>query len=167
MRVISKGIEIDVVSEVRTGKEKVWDNVMTYFAGGKYGESQIFSVPQKLGAIQNARLINEWHLPAANRFRFARISGDINGIHYSSLYDRMLGFERDSAQPIRVIARCISCLPGLRMDRPLRLDFYLKGPVYYESTLILKNQEILNGNRFNVYRKGNDKPCIEGKLSTV
>jgi hypothetical protein len=163
-RVSSKGLELDIISEASIGKEKVWDSTTTYFVRGNFTAINEYYTPPKLDPINNAQVEHEWYLAAKDRFRFARISGDTNGIHYWTLYARLLGFERDFAQPIRVVAKCVSSLPELGKNKPLRLDFFLKGPVYYESALILKNQKIKNGNRFNLYRKGNDKPSIEASL---
>jgi hypothetical protein len=115
----------------------------------------------------DAPVIKEWYLPAKDRFRFARVSGDTNGLHYGPPYARIQGFKRDFAQPIRIVAECVSLLPDVGMERPLHLDFFLKGPVYYESTLVLKNKKIKEKNRFDLYCKGNNKPCISGELRSV
>jgi hypothetical protein len=79
----------------------------------------------------------------------------------------MLGFQRDFAQPIRVVAKCVDCLPERNVEKPLRLDFALKGPVYYESNLILRSLTTHNISRFDLYRETNDKPCSCGIFSVV
>jgi hypothetical protein len=166
-RIISKGLEIDVKSIINSGGEKVWENITTYFYPGKFGPADASHSMPKLDPIDDAPIIKEWYFPARDRFRFARISGDSNGIHYGSFYARMMGFKRDFAQPIRVIAKCVSSLPLSETTGPVRLDFYLKGPVYYESTLTLKNIQTKNSNRFDLYCSGNDKPVICGMLNTI
>lgn len=111
LRMVPKGLEIDVKSIVSSGGESVWENITTYFYPGKFGPVDgSYSVP-KLDPIDGAPVIKEWYFPAKDRFRFARISGDSNGIHYGSFYARMMGFKRDFAQPIRFIAKCVSSLP--------------------------------------------------------
>jgi hypothetical protein len=188
-RLVSKGLEIDIKSVISSGGENVWENITTYFYHGKFSSADVSYNAPKLDPIDNAPIIKKWYFPAENRFRFARISGDTNGIHYGSFYARMMGFKRDFAQPIRVVAKCVSYLPQIRTGiqswleeitsncfpslnvaeptGPMRLDFYLKGPVYYESTLTLKNIQIKNGNRFNLYCSGNDKPVICGILQKI
>jgi hypothetical protein len=188
-RTVPKGLEVDVKSVISIGGEKVWENITTYFYPGKFGTADALYSPPKLDPIDDAPVIKEWYFPAKDRFRFARISGDSNGIHYGSFYARMMGFKRDFAQPIRVIAKCVSSLPtntsvihGWLEDVvancfeplpvaetpvPTRLDFYLKGPVYYESTLTLKNIQTKNGNRFDLYCSGNDKPVICGNFNNI
>jgi hypothetical protein len=167
VRIISKGLEADIVSEVRVGDEKVWQSITTYFLRGRFGQGEKSHTPPRLAPIADARAIKEWYLPAKDRFRFARISGDTNGIHYGTRYARMQGFKRDFAQPIRIVAECVSSLPGVEMGKPLLLDFFLKGPVYYESTLVLKHKKMKNSDRFDLYCKGNTKPCISGELRSI
>ncbi len=164
VRIISKGLEADIVSEIRVGGEKVWQSITTYFLRGRFGQGEKSHTPLRLAPIADAPVIKEWYLPAKDRFRFARVSGDTNGLHYGAPYARMQGFKRDFAQPIRIVAECVSSLPDVDMKRPVRLDFFLKGPVYYESTLVLKNKRMKDKNRFDLYCQGNSKPCISGEL---
>lgn len=167
IRIIPKGLEADIITEIRAEGEKVWQNITTYFMRGGFGQEKKSSITPRLAPIVDAPVIKQWYLPAKDRFRFARVSGDTNGLHYGSFYARMQGFQRDFAQPIRVVAECVSSLPGEDMDRPLHLDFFLKGPVYYESTLVLKHKKKKNSHRFDLYCKGNTKPCISGELRSV
>jgi hypothetical protein len=167
VRIVSKGLEADIISEVRAGDEKVWQNITTYFVRGGFGEGERSYTPPRLALLVDAPVIKQWYLPAKDRFRFARVSGDTNGLHYGSLYARMQGFKRDFAQPIRIVAQCVSSLPDVGMERPLQLDFFLKGPVYYENTLVLKHVKKKNSDRFDLYCKRNTKPCISGELRSA
>jgi hypothetical protein len=167
IRIIPKGLEADIIAEVRAGGELVWQGITTYFLRGRFGQGKRSYTPPRLAPIVDAPVIKRWYLTSQDRFRFARVSGDTNGLHYGSFYARMQGFKRDFAQPIRIVAECVSSLPDVEMQRPLRLDFFLKGPVYYESTLVLKNKKMKGKNRFDLYCKGNTKPCISGELSGI
>jgi hypothetical protein len=189
LRIVPKGLEMDIKSDVSSSGKKVWENITTYFYPGKFGAADPSYSAFRLDPIDDAPIIKEWYLPAKDRFRFSRISGDSNGIHYVSFYARMMGFKRDFAQPIRIVAKCVSSLPQnssiirgwleevvdncfstlpvAETAGPMRLDFYMKGPVYYASKLTLKNIQTKNGNRFNLYCSGNEKPCICGILNTI
>jgi hypothetical protein len=167
IRLIPKGLEADIVAEVRTGGTKVWQSITTYFLRGRFGQGKRSYRPPRLTLLNNAHVIKQWYLPARDRFRFARVSGDSNGIHYGTFYARMQGFKRDFAQPIRIVAECVSSLPGVDMERELHLDFFLKGPVYYESTLVLKNKKMGEKDRFDLYCAVNTKPCISGELRSA
>lgn len=164
IRVIPRGLEIDIISEIGIDRERVWEAVATYFYPGNFGQGETVYEPPRLEPVSDAPIVQEWFLPAKDRLRFARISGDTNGIHYGSFYARMLGYRRDFAQPIRVVAQCVSSLPPLHRGRPVKLDFFLKGPVYYKSTLVLKSCPMGDYHRFDLYCRGNDKPCICGRL---
>jgi hypothetical protein len=166
-RVVPKGLETDIVSEVRAGDDTVWENTTTYLTRGTYGEARDAVVAPRLQPIDAAPVIDQWFLPAKDRFRFARVSGDTNGIHYIAPYARSLGFKRDFAQPIRVVARCVSALPDIERLAPARLDFFLKGQVYYQDNLVLKHLKIDSAHRFDLYCGGNPKPCISGILSAA
>jgi hypothetical protein len=167
VRLVSKSLEMNIVSELRAGGAKVWQGITTYFLRGRFGQGEKSHAPPRLAPIADARVIKEWYLPAKDRFRFARVSGDTNGIHYGTFYARMQGFKRDFAQPIRIVAECVSSLPGVDTGRELHLDFFLKGPVYYESQLVLKNKKMGKNHRFDLYCQGNAKPCISGELRSV
>ncbi|PKN75758.1 MAG: hypothetical protein CVU52_05830 [Deltaproteobacteria bacterium HGW-Deltaproteobacteria-10] len=166
-RIIPKGLECDFKAEIYAGTEKVWENTVTYFVPGKFGDSAPSYTQHRLEPIANPSITKEWFLEAKNRFKFGRVSGDTNGIHYSSFYARMLGFKRDIAQPIRIIAACVSNLPEQAADVPAELDFFLKGPVYYENMLTLKNQKTGHADRFDLYCAGNEKPCVIGRLINI
>ena len=164
-RVTDNGLEFDFKAEIYSGSEKVWENTATYLNRGKFKNADKIYTPPKLEPADNPSVIKEWLFPAENRYKFGRVSGDTNGIHYWSSYARMFGFKRDFAQPIRIIARCVSELPDHSADKPAELDFYLKGPVYYESILTLKNRKKDNISRFDLYCEGNSRPCISARLA--
>ena len=167
VRIVKKGIEFDFNASLPAGQEKVWEITSTYFFPGNFGEVENSYIQPLLENIDNSLETKEWIIKAKNRFKFAGVSGDTNGIHYSSMYARMLGFKRDYAQPIRVVSQCISNLPVDIITKPIELLFFLKGPVYYNSVLKLKNQVIYNSNRFDLYCGSNEKPCIRGVLVSI
>ena len=165
IRLIPKGYELDVLSEIIANGNVVWENTATYFFRGKSNLDENTNNKSKLEPIPEGDTIGQWFLPAKDRFRFARISGDTNGIHYNKWYARLMGFKRDFAQPIRVVAKCVDVLPPLPEKWPLNLYFLLKGPAYYENNLFLKIKSTQNSHRFDLFQEGNDRPCICGTLS--
>lgn len=164
IRIVPRGLEIDIITGISSDRERVWEATATYFYPGNFGEDKAVYEPPRLTPVIDAPIVREWFLPAKDRLRFARVSGDSNGLHYGSWYARLLGFRRDFAQPIRVVAQCVSFLPPIDVEKPVKLDFFLKGPVYYESTLVLKNCTMGDCHRFDLYCMGNDRPCICGRL---
>jgi len=159
------GLEFDYKAVIKAGNEKVWENSATYFSRGNYGDIDRSYTKPRLESIDYPQFETEWFFKGKNRFKFARISGDTNGIHYWPGYARMFGFKRDFAQPIRVAARCVSMLPYLIPDKPGELDLFYKGPVYYDNKLTMKYQSSGSVNRFDLYCGGNEKPCIAGRIA--
>ncbi len=166
-RFLNNGMEFYMDSEIKTGDEILWENKSTLFIPGKINKESTLYKSFKLKEIPEAKILKEWFLPAGNGFRFARVMGDSNGIHYSKGYAKMLGFKRDFAQPVLVASKSIEYLPELPGDGPLKLDLFFKGPVYYNSELILKSVSGEKNSRFDLYCEGNERPCISGKLERI
>ncbi|MDY6905759.1 MAG: hypothetical protein SWH61_13870 [Thermodesulfobacteriota bacterium] len=169
-RPVKKGIEMDVIAELHISGQLAWQNCTTYFCPGRFNLPGPATTIPSIETLKNAPVIDRWYLPATDRFRFARVSGDTNGIHYGTWYARRFRFERDFAQPLRVVARCIHALQQQKdmsavfTSFSIELNFFLKGPVYYDRNLALYGAGA-NGNcRFDLYCEGNDRPCICGAL---
>ena len=53
VRIIPKGLECDFKAEIYTGTEKVWENTVTYFVPGKFGEIEPSYTQHKLPPLEN------------------------------------------------------------------------------------------------------------------
>ncbi len=166
-RFLKNGMEFFMDSVMYSKEKKVWENRSTIFIPGKIKHNEKIHEPFKLEQPEESSIVNQWFLPAKNGFRFARIMGDSNGIHYSKRYAKKLGFKRDFAQPLLVASKCIEKIPELPGKTPLKLDLFFKGQVYYNSEITLKNESGDNSRRFDLYCEGNDRPCICGKLERL
>ena len=161
-RVIANGIEIDIISSVFQDNAIVWENLSTYYYRGKYGPvDDSFRLPQP-DRIQNSRLTGQFCMEAKDGFRFARLTGDTNGIHYNSIYARMLGFKGAFAQPIRVVSRCLQYMPIPEPEISACLVLFYKGPVYYNHKLTLMHACRDKTFQFDLYLEEDDRPCISG-----
>jgi len=165
LRVVPKGLELDLASAVQTDHGTVWESLHTFYYRGKFGEVDP-SHPDRpeLLAISEPETLASWYLPDGIGFRFSRISGDTNGIHYSGLYAKLFGFKRDFAQPTLVLTRSLNCLSDFDTSR-FRLLALLKGPVYYKNTISLKGSSSGDGIRFDIYCEDNPKPSLSCQLS--
>ncbi|MCX5845498.1 MAG: hypothetical protein NTW12_03950 [Deltaproteobacteria bacterium] len=163
-RIREKGIEIDIASVIEAAGEPVWENIQTYYYRGKFGVADAAYEPPEFEPIPEADVVAAWGLPAGIGLCFAAVSGDGNGIHYSKMYARMFGFERDFAQPLLVLAGSVERLLNTDYDNAVSLDVVLKGQFYYERTIILKKTFIKDATRFDIYCEGNPRSCIDGKL---
>jgi hypothetical protein len=150
-RVVEKGTEVDAKSSIYKNNEQAWENIHTYYYRGKYGETDESFKPPRLDPIQSGEISGQFRIESKNGFRFARLTGDTNGIHYNSLYARMLGFKGAFSQPLRVVSKCLQNLPIHNTERPVLLELFFKGPVYYNQLLSLKHISRDKAFRFDLY----------------
>jgi acyl dehydratase len=164
-RIVPKGLELDLTSAVQADDETVWESLHTFYYRGKFGEgnSSHFEQPE-LPSVSEPKTSASWYLPDGIGFRFARISGDSNGIHYSSSYARLYGFKRDFAQPLLVLSKSLSCFSDFDPSR-FRLLALFKGPLYYKSNVTLKGNPTEEGIRFDIYGEDNPRPFLSCQLS--
>jgi hypothetical protein len=165
LRIVPKGLELDLISAVRTDHETLWESLHTFYYRGEFGEwnPSHFDQPELL-TISEPKTLASWYLPDGVGFRFARISGDSNGIHYSSSYARRYGFRRDFAQPLLILTKSLSCFSDLDPSR-FRLLALFKGPAYYKSNISLKGVSSGEGIRFDIYCEDNPRPSLSCQLS--
>ncbi len=165
VRTVPNGLEIDLSTVVRIGDEPVWESLHTFFYRGNFGEPQSSnSHSPQLSVRSDCNLWSSWRLPNGIGWRFARISGDSNAIHYYSRYAKAFGFERAFAQPILVLTKCFHALPDLYLAK-FRLDTLLKGPVYYGSMVYIKGMMKPSGIRFDIHSGQNPRPSMSCELT--
>jgi len=165
LRVVPKGLEFDLTSAVQTDHETVWESLQTFYYRGKFGGgSSSHSDQPELPLLSEPETVAYWYLPDGIGFRFARISGDANGIHYSSLYARLQGFKRDFAQPLLILSKSLSCFSDFNPSR-FRLLALFKGPVYYKSNVSLRGASSQEGIRFDIHCEDNLRPSLSCQLS--
>lgn len=166
-RVLPKGLEVYIHSLVNTHKQVIWENIQTFYYRGEFSEAdKEYKIPG-FDAIVDPERLDTWFLPEGIGFAFAGISGDGNPIHYSKAWAKVLGFERDFAQPLSVLANSLDRLNVTGESLSLYLDIILKGPVYYGKRIYLEKQTQLSGARFDVFYEGNQRPSMCGCFETV
>jgi acyl dehydratase len=163
-RRLEKGAEVDLEAEVRRDGTTVWQGVMTFYYRGRF-DGALDSPPEDaLARPVTVGAGADWTIPAAGRFRFGHLCGDTNPLHYSRLFARALGFERDFAQPLLVLGQALNRIAAPPAPRGA-LELRLKAPVYYERRVRMLAAREAEGHRFDIYCEPNDKPSICGLLS--
>lgn len=166
-RIVPNGLELDVSARIAIGDECVWENINTYLYRGHYGEADPSYIPRRYVPLADIDFYDSWYLPEGCGLRFARISGDSNGLHYSKLYARLKGFDRDFAQPFLVMGNSIRLIPEQDFVDSVYLDIALRGPAYYGSTIRVEGQTVSHDHRFDIYCGTNPKPCFSGILTAM
>jgi hypothetical protein len=161
-RVLEKGAEVDLHTTVSVGAERMWESLNTFYYRGRFGQPEATSPLSNAPQI-TAPIVAEWHLPSGVGWRFARMTGDYNGIHRWHWYARLLEFQRAFFHPQMIAGQCMARLPALDPTRPQRLDLWLKGPVYFSSDVSLRAATAENITAFALTVRGDERPVILGR----
>jgi acyl dehydratase len=125
-----KGRTFSLLTEVRSGREKVWESESTMLRRGKGSDESgsddgAFAVSSPMGEKQRTRsgkdgkqlpASAQWHLPGDLGRRYASVSGDRNPIHIHALTAKPLGFPGAIAHGMWTKARCLAALQSSLPD---------------------------------------------------
>ncbi|MCP4107974.1 MAG: hypothetical protein GY749_20925 [Desulfobacteraceae bacterium] len=163
-RKTKKGLEIDVVLELSTMGSPVWKNINTLYFRGISKDPNGLADNFKLCSLDEIQSSSDFYLSAKNRFKFCKLVGDSNGIHYSRYYAGLMGYERDFAQPYMVMGKILNTLKngGDLNYSTGELSLEFRGPVYYCRDVNIKTDHSSKRLRFDVYSEGNARPSILG-----
>ena len=164
-RVLEKGLEVDMHTVLSAAGGSVWESLVTFYYRGRFGREDARSPLSQAPEIEGPETAR-WRVPTGGGLRFGRLTGDYNGIHWSRVYARMSGFRTAFLHPQRVLGQCLARLPALG-EHGLRLDAWLKGPVYYGREVGLRTSRDGTGERFDLVPEGETRASIVGRLCAV
>jgi hypothetical protein len=159
-----KGAEIDLHTVASSDAGPVWESLNTFYVRGHFGqptgERQAPAAPDAGSAW-----LDHWRMPMGGGWRFGALTGDYNGLHLSDWYARRLGFECAFLHPQRVLGYCLAHLDRPDPDKPLRLDVWLKGPVFYGSPVGLRAAVQPDQTLFAVHVDEDERPAMVAWVS--
>ena len=162
-RLLDKGAEVDLHTEVHAGGGLAWESLNTFYFRGRYGPAGKASPLATAPAIGD-RQVDAWRMPEGGGWRFGGLTGDYNGIHVFGWYARRFGFPRPFFHSQRVLGQCLARLPAPDAAAPQRLDAWLKGPVFYGAKVELRADTGDGGTAFALHADGDERPAIVGRL---
>jgi acyl dehydratase len=170
-RVLPKGVEIDLHADLAQGGTRRWDSTVTFYYRGRYGaEAEDGSA---LGAGPTSPVIpdqgpetDRWRVGGEDRWRYARLTGDYNGLHQWDAYARRMGFPAAFPHPQRVLGQCLARLPEPG-SAPLVLDLWIKGPVFFGRDVTLRHRPAGAGLEFGLWLDGETRPALLGTLAAT
>jgi acyl dehydratase len=121
----AKGKVFDIVTEVHSAGELVWEETSTFLRRGK-SEGEAADAGMQLEEIPTSGI--EWHLGADLGRRYASVSGDHNPIHLYAVTAKAFGFPRQIAHGMWSKARCVAMLEP-RLPDAVRVDVAFKKPI--------------------------------------
>ncbi len=160
-RVLDKGVEFDMHAVALTDGAVAWESLNTFYTRGRFGAPTADAVPEapKVSPADTA----QWRMPAGGGWQYGGLSGDFNPLHLWNGYARKHGYVRAFFHPQRVLGECLARLPA--QDRlPLRLDAWLKGPVFYGAQVALCREGDADGTNFALHVNADERPAIVGRL---
>lgn len=160
-RILEKGAEFDLHATVGDGAATAWESVNTFYVRGRFGAPTAEAVPeaQKVSLPETA----SWRMPAGGGWRYGGLSGDFNPLHWWGGYARRHGFAEAFFHPQRVLGQCLARLPH-DANPQLRLDAWIKGPVFYGASVSLRSKSAVDGTRFALHVNEDERPAIVGHL---
>jgi len=161
-RIVSKGVEFDLHTEVSTDRELVWESTTTFYVRGQFGPASAPPASVRLPSL-GGMLAARWQTTDAAGWRFAALTGDYNGIHYWSWYARLMGFRRAFLHPQLVLAQCLSHLDLSRGSERERLDVWLRGPVYLRTAVQLFVSATARDTDFHLLPDDEHRPAVLGR----
>jgi len=161
-RILEKGAEFDMHAIVRQGEAVAWESLNTFYTRGRFGAPTTEAVPEapKVSPGETA----QWRMPVGGGWRYGGLSGDYNPLHLWNGYARKHGFARAFFHPPRVLGQCLARLPKAETGLPLRLDAWIKGPVFYDAPVKMRSEAAAGGAIFALHVNEDERPAIVGHL---
>ncbi len=168
-KVVNKGLEFSFSTQVNVNNETVWEEVSTYFLAGKFGKPDLLkenneTTQMELKTLEGASQVGKWYVPKDRGKKYAKISGDYNPIHMSSLLAKLFGLKRDIAHGFGVLAQAIHQAGLDQEPGKVQMDVIFKGPIFLESDVLLNRisgqGSSQDSGRFDVFCGSNPKPSI-------
>ncbi len=125
-----RGTAVDLVAQVRSGEDLVWESTSTYLRRGRQpdgGAEHVPLLPEDL-AEQSGGAGIEWRLPGDSGRRYAAVSGDHNPIHLHPLTAKAFGFPRPITDRMWTKARCVAAVEN-RLPEAVRVEVAFRKPV--------------------------------------
>jgi len=157
-----KGRTFSLLTDVRVGRQKVWESTSTMLRRGRGAEEAKPAEswePLPAGAPASA----EWRLEGDLGRRYAAVSGDRNPIHMHSLTAKPLGFPRAIAHGMWTKARCLAALEP-RLPEAFAVEVRFRRPILLPGRVAFaaaeRDEEIV----FAVRGAKRGEPHLDGRL---
>ena len=163
----AKGTLFDLVTEVHSGGEPVWEETSTFLRRGQPAEG---AVDEGLDLETVPSSGTQWRLGADLGRRYAAVSGDHNPIHLYGVTAKAFGFPRQIAHGMWTKARCLAALDG-RYPDAVRVDVAFKKPVLLPGTVAFGSRAVSSGDArdwaFSLTSPKDGSPHLLGRTTAL
>lgn len=156
-----KGSLAEFTSTFTVGGETVWSEIMTVFFRGKPGGPE--EVPAPLEGVEAPDGVVHWKLAADLGRRFAKVSGDYNPIHLTSVTAKAFGFPRQIAHGMWTKAHCLAAVAN-RLPDAYTVDVEFKKPILLPGTAVFGTESVVDDLVFGVRNPRSGAPHLVGRI---
>ncbi|MCP4803939.1 MAG: hypothetical protein GY913_14600 [Proteobacteria bacterium] len=160
-RAARKGIEFDLITEVRSGADRIWSARTTILSRAEKGDGQ-----KRERAPEPALDVGRstaWALGEDLGRRYAAVSGDNNPIHLHPLTAKLFGFPRHIIHGMWSLARCLAEVDDDLSDEPISVEVGFRRPILLPSTVLFESGRLQTGLGFRV-RDPRGRDCLVGRV---
>ena len=160
-----KGQVFDILTEVHSGGELVWEETSTFLRRGR-SEGSAANSGRVLADVPDSGI--EWRLGSDLGRRYAAVSGDHNPIHLYAVTAKAFGFPRQIAHGMWSKARCVAMLDA-RLPGAVTVEVAFKKPVVLPTTVAFGSRPIDPGAgwEFSLTSPRTGAPHLLGRTSAL
>jgi acyl dehydratase len=164
LRPHAKGRLFDLVTQVRSGGELVWEETSTFLRRGG-GDRAADRAPDREQTFEQVPATGaRWSLPGDLGRRYAGVSGDHNPIHLYGLTAKAFGFPRQIAHGMWSKARCLAALDG-RLPEAVTVEVAFKKPILLPGTVAFGSARSGDGYAFSLSSPTTGAPHLLGSAA--
>jgi acyl dehydratase len=168
-----KGRTFSLVTEVRVGRQMVWEGISTILRRGPTKDSAD-GTKTGAGVADSSRRQEEdgltpsaeWRLGGDLGRRYAAVSGDRNPIHMHSLTARPLGFKAAIAHGMWTKARCLAAIES-RLPDAFEAEVRFRKPIFLPARVELLTATSGEETGFAVRDSKRQTPHLDGRARPV
>jgi acyl dehydratase len=163
LRPHAKGQVFDIVVDVHSAGELVWESTSTLLRLGK-GDREAASPDRTFEEVPPSA--TTWDLPGDLGRRYAAVSGDHNPIHLYGLTAKAFGFPRQIAHGMWSKARCLAALDG-RLPDAVTVEVAFKKPILLPGTVAFGSTRTGEGYAFSLTNPKSGAPHLLGRATPL
>jgi len=156
------GMAYRFTTEVRAGDAVVWESASTYLRRGRRDPDAVW--PSELVDVPPSGPV--FTLRSDLGRRYARVSGDYNPIHLTTVTAKALGFPRHIAHGMWTLARCVAAMDN-RLPEAVRVDVAFKKPVLLPGAVAYGSRPVEGGYAFSLHKRGSDALHLLGRTTAL
>ena len=158
-----KGRTFDIVVDVHSAGELVWQSTSTLLRIGK-GDPDAAGTGRTFEEVPPSA--TTWDLGGDLGRRYAAVSGDHNPIHLYGITAKAFGFPRQIAHGMWSKARCLAALDG-RLPDAMTVEVAFKKPILLPGKVAFGSQRAGDGYAFSLSNPKSGAPHLLGRATPL